>query len=176
MAWSVTIRPMTPADLPAVDGWLRQPHVARWWTPETTAETEIDKFQRCIEADGATKLCVVELEGQAIGWCQWYRWDAYPEEAEASGACPGEVGADYAIGDPANVGRGVGTAVIAAVVDYIRRLHPGAGLLIAPEAVNVPSRRVLEKNGFRLVEVRPIATEPHSRPMAVYRLAAQGGS
>jgi hypothetical protein len=46
-------------------------------------------------------------------------------------------------------------------------------VLIAPEAANVPSRRVLEKNGFHLVEVRPIATEPHRRPMAVYRLAAQ---
>ncbi len=45
-----------------------------------------------------------------------------------------------------------------------------AGVLTAPEAANAASRRVLEKNGFRLAAVRPIATEPHGRPMAIYRL------
>ena len=27
------LRPMTEADLPAVEAWLGLPHVARWWTP-----------------------------------------------------------------------------------------------------------------------------------------------
>jgi hypothetical protein len=27
---------MTEADLRAVEAWLRLPHVARWWTPNTT--------------------------------------------------------------------------------------------------------------------------------------------
>jgi hypothetical protein len=31
---------------------------------------------------------------------------------------------------------------------------------------------VLEKNGFELVAVRPVATEPTDLPMAIYRLAA----
>jgi hypothetical protein len=34
------------------------------------------------------------------------------------------------------------------------------------------SRRVLEKNGFELVAVRPVATEPTDASMAIYRLTA----
>jgi hypothetical protein len=44
------------------------------------------------------------------------------------------------------------------------------GLLVGPDAANVASRRVLEKNGFALVAVRPVATEPGDRPISIYRL------
>ncbi|HXP18237.1 MAG TPA: hypothetical protein VN840_01200 [Streptosporangiaceae bacterium] len=48
--------------------------------------------------------------------------------------------------------------------------NPGAGILVGPEASNTASRRVLEKNGFELVAVRTVATEPTDAPMAIYRL------
>jgi RimJ/RimL family protein N-acetyltransferase len=48
----------------------------------------------------------------------------------------------------------------------------GAGVLTAPDAANAASRRVLEKNGFELVAVRPVATEPTNAPLATNRLAA----
>jgi hypothetical protein len=34
---------------------------------------------------------------------------------------------------------------------------------------------VLEKNGFCLVAVRPVVTEPTDRPMAIYRLPGSDG-
>ena len=68
------------------------------------------------------------------------------------------------------VGRGAGTRLIAALVALIRRQHPGAGILAGPDAANIASRRVLEKNGFELVAVRPVATEPGDTLMAIYRL------
>ena len=77
---------MTEADLPAVEAWLRLPHVARWWTRDTTAEA----------------------------------------------------------------------------------------ILTTPEAANTASRRVLEKNGFHLVAVRPVATEATDVPMAIYCLPSPG--
>ncbi len=117
---------------------------------------------------------VVERGRGAIGWCQWYRWEDTPDEARDIGARPGECGFDYAIGDPAAIGRGVGTEMNARLVDEIRRHHPGCGLIVAPEATNLVSRRVLERNGFELIDVRPLAFEPHGRPMAIYRLADAG--
>jgi RimJ/RimL family protein N-acetyltransferase len=62
----------------------------------------------------------------------------------------------------------------AVLVDEVREHHPGCGLIVAPEAANTASRRVLERNGFALVDVRPLAFEPHQRPMAIYRLAGAG--
>jgi aminoglycoside 6'-N-acetyltransferase len=166
------LRPMSEEDLPAVEAWLRLPHVARWWTPDTTAEEEIARYRMRISrsARPATIMLMVSEDGESIGWCQWYRWADYPAEAAAMDARADEAGIDYAIGDPARVGRGVGSRLIGALVAEIRSHHPGAGILADPDASNIASRRVLEKSGFELVAVRPVATEPGDTPMAIYRL------
>ena len=155
-----------------MEGWLRLPHVARWWTPDTTAEQEVSKYRQRINRSGArlTVMLTVIGGGDPIGWCQWYRWADYPAEAAAMGACEDEIGIDYAVGDPAWVGHGTGTLLVTALVAEARRHRSGAGILTAPAAANTASRRVLEKNGFMLVAVRPVATEPSDAPMAIYRL------
>jgi aminoglycoside 6'-N-acetyltransferase len=170
----LSLRPMPEEDLPAVGAWLRLPHVARWWTADTTAEAEIAKYRDRVRQDGtaATHMLMVTLDSTSVGWCQWYRWADYPADAEAMGARDGEIGIDYAIGDPARVGRGIGTTLIATLTTEVRRRHPGAGILADPDAANKASRRVLEKNGFRLVAVRPVATEASDAPMAIYRLSS----
>jgi aminoglycoside 6'-N-acetyltransferase len=169
---------MTEDDLPVVRAWLGLPHVARWWTPDTTPEQETAKYQRRITETSArpTIMLTVTWDGAPIGWCQWYRWADYAAEAAAMGARAGEAGIDYAIGDPAWIGRGTGTVLIAALVAEIRRRHPGAGVLTAPDAANIASRRVLEKNAFELVTVGPVTTEPTDAPMAIYRLAPPSGT
>jgi aminoglycoside 6'-N-acetyltransferase len=168
----LSLRPMTEEDLPAVEAWLRLPHVARWWTPDTTAEAEIAKYRQRVSGTSArpTIMLMVTWDGNPIGWCQWYPWADYPADATAMGARDGEIGIDYAIGDPARPGHGAGTMLVAALVAEARRHHPGAGVLAAAAAANAASRRVLEKNGFELVAVRPVATEPSDTPMAIYRL------
>ena len=169
----LSLRPMTEDDLPEVEAWMRLPHVARWWLPGTTAEQEIAGYRRRINgtSSGSTIMLTATWAGDAIGWCQWYRWTDYPAEGAAMSARSGEIGIDYAIGAPAWVGRGAGTKLIAALVAEGRRHQPGAGVLTAPDAANTASRRVLEKNGFELVSVRPVITEPTDAPMAIYRLA-----
>jgi len=168
----LSLRPMTEDDLLAVEAWMRLPHVARWWLAGTTAEQEIARYRRRVNgtSSGSTIMLTVTWACDPIGWSQWYRWADYPAEAAAVGARAGEIGIDYAIGAPTWIGRGAGTALIAALVAEGRRHHPGAGVLTAPDAANAASRRVLEKNGFELVSVRPVATEPSEAPMAIYRL------
>jgi aminoglycoside 6'-N-acetyltransferase len=169
---------MTEADLPLVRRWLQQPHVARWWLADETAEEELAHWRQLLTGeldDGTHLLMVVERDRRvAVGWCEWYRWDDTPDEARELGALPGECGIDYAIGDPAAIGRGLGTELNAALVHEVRDHHPGCGIIVEPEAANAASRRVLERNGFDLVDVRPLAFEPHDRPMAIYRLAGGG--
>ena len=169
----LSLRPMTEDDLQLISDWLREPHVATWWLPGTTAEAEIAEYgERIMRGlDPATHMLTVVVDGTPVGWCQWYRWADYPADAEAIGARDGEIGIDYAIGDPAQVGRGVGTALITTLTTEIRRDHPGAGIVTDPDAANMASRRVLEKNGFHLVAVRPVATEASDAPMAIYRLS-----
>jgi aminoglycoside 6'-N-acetyltransferase len=167
----LSLRPMTEGDLPQIEAWLGLPHVARWWTPDTTPEAEIDLYRPRIEGEEpATHMLVVTEEGAAIGWCQWYCWADYPNEALAMEAEEGEVGIDYAIGEPALIGRGVGTELIRTLVEEVRGSEGGVGFLSDPDATNRASRRVLEKNGFGLVAVRTVVTEPSDDPVAIYRL------
>lgn len=143
-------------------GWTTEAHLL---DGQRTDEDDV----RAVVENPDSRMIVVELDGEPVGWCQWYRWADYPAEGAAAGAADHEAGIDYAIGEPALVGRGVGTAMVGALVEEVRRIEPAAGLLVTPEAANIASRRVLEHNGFALVEVRPIDTEPHDRPMAIYR-------
>ena len=165
----LTLRRMKPADLQLVEAWLKDLDVARWFLAGSTIEEEIEDLRRCIAGDEPTEALIVSEQGDPIGWCQWYVCGDYPDHAAGIGAKGDDVGIDYAIGDPTRRGRGVGTALIVALVSYIGRRHPNAGIIADPEASNVASRRVLEKNGFQLLGERPVATEPTKAPMAIYR-------
>ncbi|MEO8889123.1 MAG: GNAT family N-acetyltransferase [Jatrophihabitantaceae bacterium] len=167
---NLTLCPMADADLPVVAAWLLAPHVARWWTEDPAQE--IAGYARCIRGEEPTQARMVHLDGWAVGWCQWYRWADYP--AGEYGAGPQDVGLDYAIGEAPLVGRGVGTAMIAALVAEVGRERPHAPLLVSVDAENTASRRVLEKNGFALVELREIPSEPEDRS-ALYRLGRSIG-
>jgi aminoglycoside 6'-N-acetyltransferase len=175
----VELRAMAEDDLPLVDGWLRQPHVARWWLSGTTRGAELVQLTARLAGlshEPTQLLIVVErveggaVSGSAIGWCQWYSFDAYPTDGAALGARAGDCGIDYAIGDPSATGRGLGSQLIAALVDKVRHHHQVCGVVADPDASNTASRRVLERNGFSLLAVRPVATEPNQTPMAIYRL------
>jgi aminoglycoside 6'-N-acetyltransferase len=163
---------MRSADLDQVGEWLRQPHVAGWYLSASTVKEELDDLRQSISDVQPTEVLVVSQEGRPIGWCQWYRCADYPEYAGGVGAGPGDIGIDYAIGEPTMVGRGVGTDLVAALVVHVRLRYPAAGIIADPETGNMASRRVLEKNGFTLLAERPVASEPTMGPMAIYRLAA----
>lgn len=174
----IELRPLVADDLQSVAGWLREPHVARWWLTGTSAEAELQEIAtRVAEPAGqATRLLTIlerspqHERAMRIGWCQWYPYDAYPVEADAIGARAGDCGIDYAIGDPEATGRGLGSELIAVLVKEVRRHHPGCGVIADPDASNLASRRVLERNGFSLLTVRAVATEPTNDPVAIYRL------
>ncbi len=167
------LSPMTAADLTFVESWLAEPHVARWYLESSTVTREIDQLRGCILGHEPTHAVTVRASDQPIGWCQWYRCDDYPDHAAGVGAQPDDIGIDYALGESAWVGRGVGTALIRTLVDHVRQRDPHAGVIADPNAANVASRRVLEKNRFTLLAERPVASEPTNAPMAIYRLDGQ---
>lgn len=166
----LTLRPMIEDDLALVRRWLGEPHVARWW-PEP-AETELRGYARCLAGDEPTFLEIVEVDGLPVGWAQWYRWHDYSDDAFAYGAGEHDIGIDYALGELSATGRGVGTAMVAALVAQVRARYPGADLLtdVAPD--NHASRRVLEHGGFVPVETRVVAAEPCGT-VVMYRLSAR---
>jgi RimJ/RimL family protein N-acetyltransferase len=166
----VTLRPMRLEDLALVERWLAEPHVAGWYLAGSSLEAELADIRMSVSGAQAVHMFVVLHDDEPVGWCQWYLCAEDPEWAAEVGAEPGDVGVDYAIGDAAQVGGGAGTQLIGALVRLVRAARPGCGILADPDAQNTASRRVLEKNGFGLVTVKAMSSEPTDDPMAVYRL------
>jgi RimJ/RimL family protein N-acetyltransferase len=167
----LTLQPMATKDLDLVTVWLGAPDVGRWYLVGSTIAEEIEELRRCILGVEPTSVLLVIERGAPIGWCQWYLCSHYPEHAREVGAEPDDAGIDFVIGDPTRRRQGVGTELIATLVAHVRQRHPQAGVIADPECSNTASRRVLEKNGFRLLDERPLASEPTTAPMAIYRLA-----
>jgi aminoglycoside 6'-N-acetyltransferase len=161
---------MTADDLPLVQAWMARPHVARWWLEASTAAAELDDLRRSVAGAQPTTV-LLALEGERpVGWVQWYRYRDYAADAPAIGADLDEVGIDYALGEVDAVGRGVGTRLVAAVLARVRSELGPVGFIVDPSAGNPASRRVLENNGFELVDERKV----DGVLVAIYRLAADG--
>ena len=168
-AEALTLRPLVEDDLPRVEAWLRQPHLARWGLTASTVDDELADIRSYLDGE-PFEVLIAELDGTPIGWCQWYRWWDDPNEAEELGVGPDDIGIDYGIGEPNAVGRGIGTAFIGALVAHVRRTAPDVAIVVEPDAANMASRRVLEKNGFELVDIRKLSFEAEDLN-AIYRLA-----
>jgi aminoglycoside 6'-N-acetyltransferase len=165
---------MELGDLPLVERWLGEPHVARWYLAGSSLDGELEDIRQSVTQETGTHMLVVLHDGEPVGWCQWYLCSVDPHWATEMGAEPGDCGIDYAIGDPGRVGSGVGSELVATLVALVQSARPGCAVTADPDAQNRPSRRVLEKNGFSLVAVKTMDSEPSDEPMAIYRLPASG--
>lgn len=167
---TMDLRRLRIDDLRLVRRWLQEPGVARWFLVGSSLEEELEELRRCTLGEVPTEALLATWHGRPVGWCQWYLCRDYPDHAAGVGAAPDDAGIDYAIGASGDRGRGLGTALIAALVAYIRMRHPDAGVIADPEASNLASRAVLERNGFMLLDERQVPSEPMPNIMAIYRL------
>jgi len=154
----VQLRPLTEADLELVDEWFDAPHVRRWWRDDTSAQ-----YLPVLSGADPMHVLIAVHEDRAVGLGQWYRWDDEPSR-EDYGIPPGAAGIDYLIGHAHDCERGLGTMLVAELVEATSP-YP---LWVPVDETNEPSRRVLEKNGFELMAVKAVAGE--QAPQALHRL------
>jgi RimJ/RimL family protein N-acetyltransferase len=145
----LAVRPMTEGDFPDVSRWVQTAHVAKWWDEHQSLEQVAAHYGPALTGVDPTRLWVLEVNGRSVGFTQDYRIDDHPEWALLSGM-PGAIGFDYAIGEPAWVGRGIGTKLLWVFLrDIVVPAYPGAPILFAaPDHRNARSLRLLAKLGF----------------------------
>ena len=147
---SFGFRPMTRADFPDVARWTTSPHVARWWDDEAVDVASAERhYGPALDGTDPTRMWVVEANGRSIGFVQDYRIGDHPEFALLTGH-PDAIGFDYAIGEPAWVGRGSGTRMLWEYLRDVVRPHyrDASAYFAAPDHRNTVSLRVLDKLGF----------------------------
>ena len=146
----VTFRAMRHDDVAAVVRWQQAPHAERWFHGSTlTVEAAHERYGPRIDGQHPTHMSVIQLGGRDAGYVQHYRVADHDEYAVKTKA-PDAIGFDYLIGDPAYVGRGLGTRMIWTFLrDVLVPAYPDATRFLAsPDHRNAASLRALAKCGF----------------------------
>lgn len=172
-----SFRRLSRSDFTLLGGWLASPHVARWWNHQTSPEALERDFGASADGKEPSEDWLAFLDGEPVGLIQRSRLADYPEElaefARLTDVPPGSATLDYLVGDLARTGRGVGTGMIAAMVDTTWEAYPDApAVLVAVVAANRNSWRALERAGFRRVAEGPMEPDnPVDDPLHyVYRI------
>ncbi|WP_440069540.1 GNAT family N-acetyltransferase [Streptosporangium sp. OZ121] len=149
----ITWRRLKKQDFPLLREWLEQPHVARWWNHETSAEAVARDFGPAVKGEEPSEDLLVFLDGRPLGLVQRMMLADYPEyvaELTPIVAVPeGAMSIDYLIGDPQQVGRGLGPRMIRDIIQRTWVEVPTATCVLVPvSAANRASWRALEKAGL----------------------------
>lgn len=159
-------------DFEAMARWRAEPHVREWWDPDepppTVDEIATDHRDRT-NPDHRTIGCIIELDGRPVGYLQYYRWLDFEDEDEEMdvGAEPGSWGIDIHIGEPALVGKGLGSRAVTAICRYLARERGAADVRLTTEVTNLRAQRAYEKAGFvKLRKVLELDTRDGERVWA----------
>lgn len=144
-----SVRPMTRGDFGDLTRWVNEPHVATWWDQNRSPEQVAAYYGKALAGEDPTRMWVWEVNGRSIGFSQDYRISDHPDYALLCSR-PDAIGFDYAIGEPAFAGRGLGTSLLWVFLrDLVWPAYPGAReFFAAPDHRNEASLRVLDKLGF----------------------------
>jgi RimJ/RimL family protein N-acetyltransferase len=142
--------PLTEADRPILLEWLSRPHVAEWWEGPYTADRVRAEFP---DPDAKVAQYLAHEVGPPVGFIQSY------VVAGAGGGWwegerdPGARGIDGFLADPADLGKGLGTRMIAAFVARLFADPAVTKIQIDPDPENARAIRCYEKVGFERVGI-----------------------
>jgi RimJ/RimL family protein N-acetyltransferase len=175
----ITIRPLARDDFSLLQRWLTTAHVQTWWRGEPATPDDIaHKYGPRVDGLAPTRVFVIQTAGHPVGIIQCYRHTDHPDWNRAVGIHPA-AGIDYLIGEPDQLGRGIGSTAIASFTQHVFALYPEIDTIVAaPQADNHASRRALEKAGFALHGERHLDSDDPSDtgPSAIYTLARLPGT
>lgn len=157
----IAFAPLGRQDFGRLATWLSEPLVARWWNHDSSPQAVERDFGPSVDGLDATEIFVARLADRPFGLIQRYPIAAYPEYVEElAPVCPvppGALSVDYLIGEPDLRGRGLGAAMIAALVAESWDRYPQAADVLVPVAAgNRASWRALERAGFERIAEGPL--------------------
>jgi len=146
---AISFRPLSRADFPQIQRWLVEPHVLIWWRDGLDLAGVHAKYGPRVDGTDPTHVYMIEMEGRAVGWIQWYLWADYAAHGQQLGATPGSAGIDLAIGERRMTGKGLAPDVIRLFLAQVVFANPDVTAVFAdPLENNLRSLHAFEKAGF----------------------------
>ncbi|WP_424211441.1 GNAT family N-acetyltransferase [Streptomyces sp. BI20] len=136
-------------DLGLLGRWMNDPAVDAFWELAGPEEVTAAHVRGQVTGDGHSVPCLGLLDGVPMSYWEVYRADLEPLAAHYP-ARPHDCGIHVLIGDGADRGRGLGTALIRAVADLVLDHRPRCERVIAePDVRNGASVGAFLGAGFR---------------------------
>ena len=141
-------------DYARIVAWRNSPHVREWWDPDdppltpAAAAAELGPGQ----GDDSTTSCIIELAGQAVGFVQFYPWDAEEAYLAASGLSlpKGSWGLDIFIGESRLVGTGIGSRTVRLLCDHLFTARAAPAVALVTETGNLRAQAAYLRAGMRI--------------------------
>ena len=144
------LRPATSADVPLLRYWDSQPHIQQAVGPDAGQFDWAGEIPR--ELDWR-EILIGEERGRAVGVLVVI--DPAREESHYWGDCEPNLRAiDIWLGNPADLGQGLGTAMMRLALDRCFANPAVTGILVDPLTANTRAQRFYRRLGFRRVERR----------------------
>ncbi|MFC5641264.1 GNAT family N-acetyltransferase [Kitasatospora cinereorecta] len=137
-----------PADLPLLTTWMNDPAVDAWWELAGPPSVTEEHLRGQLDGDGASTPYLGLLDGEPTGYFEVYRADLDPLAAHYP-ARPYDMGIHLLLGPATARGRGLGSALLAALAERILATTPACTRVVAePDLRNTPSVRAFRNAGF----------------------------
>jgi len=144
-----SFRPLEMADLSLLHQWLARPHWTEWWGEAPTLTEVETEYGAWIADPTKVQPHIALLDGQAFGYIQSYVAKDSGGGWWADETDPGVRGIDQSIADAAQLGRGLGTAMVKAFVAKLFTDPQVSHIQTDPDPRNTRAIRCYEKAGFR---------------------------
>jgi aminoglycoside 2''-phosphotransferase len=146
-----------PSEYELMVRWRNESHVREWWDPDDlpmTLAAAVEEYRADTREDSPTTACIIERGNEPIGFLQFYRWSDHPSAAEMLEISldQGAWGLDLFIGEPSQVGHGVGTQVINLLCRFLFEERGASSVALVAAQDNTRALRAYEKAGFRRVQ------------------------
>ena len=155
----IFLRPLCDDHLPLLYRWNSDPEVLYWTEgvddPDLSYSPEVvHRIYGGISHQG--NLCfAIEADGQFIGEC-WLQQMNLPQVSALHPADTDVRRIDMCIGEKSLWGRGIGTIAMALLVEFAFSQEGVDVLHCINDDYNIRSRRMMEKNGFTLIQSIPL--------------------
>lgn len=147
----VTLRVMTEADLEMLHAWLHRPHVVEWWGGDAARPSLEDvrqHYRPSVLAEEGLTAYIAMVGSEPIGYAQSYVALGSGEGWWEGETDPGVRGIDQFLANAADLNKGLGTALVRALVSHLFADPSVTRIQTDPSPDNLRAIRCYEKAGF----------------------------